>query len=69
MIAVSEYGVARGAGGIVCNDQFDVEEEVFPGFVGVVGLAITLWSMEYGENMDVPSASMTLFLVAVSVGR
>jgi hypothetical protein len=25
--------------------------------------------MEYGENMDVPSASMTLFLIAVSVGR
>ncbi len=46
MIAVSEYGVGRGAGGIVCDDQFDVEEEVCPGFVGVVGLAITL--AEYG---------------------
>ena len=46
-IAVSEYGVARGAGGgIVCDDQFDVEAEVCPGFVGVVGLAITL--VEYG---------------------
>jgi hypothetical protein len=36
----------RGAGGIVCDDQFDVEAEVRPGFVCVVGLSITL--VEYG---------------------
>jgi hypothetical protein len=38
----SEYGVARGAGGIVGVVQFDVEAEICLGFVSVVGLAITL---------------------------
>ena len=45
-LAVSEYGVARGAGGIVGGDKFDVEAEVGPSFVGVVGLAVTM--VEYG---------------------
>ena len=40
-LAVSEDWVARGAGGIVGDDQFDVETEVCPCFVGVVGLAIS----------------------------
>jgi hypothetical protein len=41
-IAVSEYRVARGASGIVGDDEFDVEAKVCPGLVGVVGLSITL---------------------------
>ena len=42
----SEDGVAGGAVDVVGDDQFDVETEVCPSFVGVVSLAITL--MEYG---------------------
>ncbi len=35
-------GVARGAGDVVGDDQFDVEAEICPSFVGVVGLAVAL---------------------------
>jgi hypothetical protein len=33
-----------------CDDHFDVEAEVCPGFVGVAGLAITL--VEYGVRCE-----------------
>ncbi len=67
-LARSKDGVARSAGDVVVgDDQFDVEAEVCPSYVGVVGLAVAL--VKNGVRVNVHRASMTLFLIAVSMGR
>ena len=46
VLARSKDGFARSAGEVVGDDQYEVEAEVCPSFVGVVGLAVAL--VKYG---------------------